>query len=67
MTLSIKSPYDEKKLVMKGFIILSITLIISGLSIWGNLAHTIQEFMVGSQLTHNHHDSEVAKGLFHYL
>ena len=67
MTLPIKSPYDEKKLVMKGFIILSITLIISGLSIWGNLAHTIEEFMVGSQLTHDHHDSEVAKGLFHYL
>jgi hypothetical protein len=67
MTLSIKSRYDEKKLVMKGFIILSITLIISGLSIWGNLAHTIQEFMVGSQLTHDHHDSEIAKELFHYL
>jgi hypothetical protein len=67
MTLSIKSRCDEKKLVMKGFIILSITLIISGLSIWGNLAHTIQEFMVGSQLTRDHHDSEVAKELFHYL
>jgi hypothetical protein len=67
MTLSIKSRYDEKKLVMKGFIILSITLIISGLSIWGNLAHTIQEFMVGPQLTQDHHDSEIAKGLFHYL
>lgn len=67
MTLSIKSQYDEKKLVMKGFIILSITLIISGLSIWGNLAHTIQEFMVGSQLTHDHHDSEVVKVLLHYL
>jgi hypothetical protein len=67
MTLSIKSRYDEKKLVMKGFIILSITLIMSGLSIWGNLAHTIQEFMVGSQLTQDHHDSEIAKGLFHYL
>ena len=67
MTLSIKSRYDEKKLVMKGFIILAITLIMSGLSIWGNLAHMVQEIMVGSQLTHDHHDSEVVKVLLHYL
>jgi hypothetical protein len=52
---------------MKGFIILSITLIISGLSIWGNLADTIQEFMVESQSTNDHHDSEITKELFHYL
>ena len=27
----------------------------------------IQEFMVGFQLTHDHHDSEVSKELLHYL
>lgn len=27
----------------------------------------IQEFIIGSQLTHDHHDSEVAKELIHYL
>ena len=31
------------------------------------LTHMIQEFIVGSQLTHDRHDSEVAKELIHYL
>jgi hypothetical protein len=57
----------NKDTITKGFIILSIILITSGLSIWGNLAHMIQEFIVGSQLTHDRHDSEVAKELIHYL
>ena len=65
--LSVHPRVGNKATITKGFIILSITLIISGLSIWGNLAHTIQEFMVGSQLTDDHHDSESVKELFHYL
>ena len=65
--VSVHSKVGNKDTITKGFIILSITLIISGLSIWGNLAHTIQEFTVGSQLTHDHHDSDVAKELLHYL
>jgi len=65
--LSVHPRAGNKAAITKGFIILSITLIISGLSIWGNLAHTIQEFMVGSQLTQDHHDSDIVKELFHYL
>jgi hypothetical protein len=65
--LSVHSRVGNKDAIMKGFIILSIALIISGLSIWGNLTHTIQEFMIGYQLTHEHHDSEVVKVLLHYL
>jgi hypothetical protein len=65
--LSVHPRVGKKAAITKGFIILSITLIISGLSIWGNLAHTIQEFMVGSQLTDDHHDSDIVKELFHYL
>ena len=65
--ISISPRVGNKGAIEKGFIILSITLIISGLSIWGNLAHMIQEFIAGSQLTHDHHDFEVAKELFHYL
>jgi hypothetical protein len=64
---SVHPKVRNKDAITKGFIILSITLVISGLSIWGNLADTIQEFMVGSQLTHDHHDSEITKELFHYL
>ena len=65
--LSVHPRVGNKAAITKGFIILSITLIISGLSIWGNLAHTIQEVMIGSQLTDDHHDSEIVKELFHYL
>ncbi len=65
--LSVHPRVGNKDAITKGFIILSITLLISGLSIWGNLAHTIQEFMIGSQLTDDHHDSEIVKELFHYL
>jgi hypothetical protein len=65
--LSVHPRVENKAAIAKGFIILSIILIISGLSIWGNLAHTIQEFMAGSQLTDDHHDSEIVKELFHYL
>jgi hypothetical protein len=65
--LSVHPRIGNKAAIPKGFIILSITLIISGLSIWGNLAHMIQEFMVGSQLTDDHHDSDIVKELFHYL
>ena len=65
--LSVHLRVGNKAAITKGFIILSITLIISGLSIWGNLAHMIQEFMIGTQLTDDHHDSEIVKELFHYL
>jgi hypothetical protein len=65
--ISVSPREGNKDVITKGFIILSITLIIIGLSIWGNLAHMIQDFIVGSQLTHDHHDSEVAKELIHYL
>jgi hypothetical protein len=67
VTISVSPRVGNRDAITKGFIILSITLIISGLSLWGNLTHMIQEFMVGFQLTHDHHDSEVSKELLHYL
>ena len=65
--ISVSHRVGNRDAITKWFIILSITLIISGLSIWGNLAHMIQEFIVGPQLIHDHHASEVAKELIHYL
>jgi hypothetical protein len=67
IAVSVHPRVGNNDAISKGLILLSITLIISGLSIWGNLAHTIQESMVGSQLTHDLHDSEIAKEQFHYL
>lgn len=67
VTISVSPRVGDRDAIMKGFIILSITLIISGLSIWGNLSHMVQEFVVGSQQIHEHHDSEVTKELLHYL
>jgi hypothetical protein len=66
ISISASSTVENKEIIAKGFIILSITLVISGLSVWGSLAQVIPNDVIESQLTHEHHNLEISVPI-HYL